>query len=83
MDGLLCILLLQKGHREVVELLLAKGADIKAVDNNGYTPLHWAAQKGHREAVELLLSKGADMKAGTYSGWMPLHLAAYNAHERL
>ncbi len=44
----------QNGHRDVVELLLAKGAEVNAKDNYDWTPLHIAAQYGHKDVVELL-----------------------------
>ena len=44
-----------------MEALIANSSDIRAVDNNGFTPLHMAAYNGHREVVELLISQGADV----------------------
>jgi tetratricopeptide (TPR) repeat protein len=32
----------QEAHKDVVELLLAKGAEVNAVDSFGFTPLYWA-----------------------------------------
>ena len=32
-----------------------------AKDNDGDTPLHWAACREHTEVVELLLERGADI----------------------
>lgn len=37
----------------MVQLLLQAGAVVSAVDNAGYTPLHWAAGKGHDKVVEV------------------------------
>lgn len=42
-----------QGHLDVVQLLLQSGAAVSAVDNAGYTPLHWAAGKGHDKVVEV------------------------------
>ncbi len=50
---------------EILELLLAHGADIQQRGFNDYTPLHWAAAAGHIEAVEFLLAHGADPSART------------------
>ena len=62
-------------HNEVAELLIAKGADVNAKNDNGVTPSHLAAQKGHNEVVELLIVKGADVNAKTESGGTPLDYA--------
>ena len=54
------------GHKEIVELLLSKGANVnEKVDNSeGATALHYAAHEGHKEIVELLISKGANVNEG-------------------
>ncbi|KAL3199662.1 hypothetical protein MRX96_001414 [Rhipicephalus microplus] len=36
-----------RGHLEIVELLLDKGADPEAKDEEGQTPLHYASSCGH------------------------------------
>jgi ankyrin repeat protein len=46
------------GHKEVVELLLEKGADVNAKDKDGGTALMIAYVKGHKEIVKLLKSYG-------------------------
>jgi glyoxylase-like metal-dependent hydrolase (beta-lactamase superfamily II) len=50
-----------KGHKEIVELLIAKRADINAKNGMGYTPLDWIIDGGNSEIVELLKSKGAQI----------------------
>src|SRR5579864_2325698 len=50
---------------EIVELLLAFGADIQQRGLNDYTPLHYAAAKNDLRMVELLLAYGADPMART------------------
>jgi ankyrin repeat protein len=50
---------------EIVELLLAAGADIQAHGINDWTPLHYAAATNDLEAIELLLAHGADPSART------------------
>jgi ankyrin repeat protein len=47
------------GHIDVVDLLIASGADPNARDSNGWTALHWSAWKNHPEVAKVLLKKGA------------------------
>jgi ankyrin repeat protein len=47
------------GHREVVELLVDKGADISAKDRFGFTPLSIAKKNKHKDIVNYLKEKGA------------------------
>ena len=57
------------GHKGVVELLIAEGADVNAVGGLlRWTPLHLAAKKGHNEVAELLIAEGADVNAKSESG---------------
>ncbi|GKU10748.1 unnamed protein product, partial [Fusarium langsethiae] len=51
------------GHHVIVKLLLDKDAEIDAKDENGRTPLSWAARNGHDAVVKLLLDKGAEIDA--------------------
>jgi len=68
-------------HPEIVEALLAKGADPNAKDNAGLTPFHYAASATHlrpvciQEFVEALLNAGANIHAKDNDGRTPLHYA--------
>ena len=56
-----------EGHLDIVEALLAAGANKNGTDNYGYTPLIRAARKGRVEILKTLLSAGAAKdKADTY-----------------
>lgn len=69
--------------QQVVEALLAAGADVAALDLSSRTPLHLAANVGQVEVVRMLLRAGADVNAceassdGCADNWTPLHAAAW------
>jgi len=42
-----------KVHKEMAELLIAKGADVNAKDKNGRTPLDWAVNWNQAETADL------------------------------
>ena len=69
------------GQKKVVELLLARKADVNSLDQDGFTPLHWAATFNQSDAVKLLLANKANMnlKVPKY-GWTALRLAVIHGH---
>jgi len=46
-----------------LKLLLEKDAKQKFTDNEGRTPLSWAAMNEHETAVKLLLEKSAELES--------------------
>jgi hypothetical protein len=69
------------GMKEIVRLLLLKGADVGTKDDNGQTALHGAASKGHAAVVQLLLEEGADIASKDDNGATALHCAAGYGHD--
>lgn len=67
---------------ELLELLLARGADIQRRGINGYTPLHMAASKNDDRAIALLLAHGADPAARTHVDYdeTPFEVARRGQH---
>ncbi|XP_046566100.1 ankyrin repeat domain-containing protein 29-like isoform X2 [Haliotis rubra] len=45
-----------RGHRDVVEFLVGRGADVSLVDRVGNNVIHWACIGGDLEIVKLILS---------------------------
>ena len=70
----------EKGHIEIVKLLLDAKADVTPQDSKGRTVLHLTASCGHTEAVKMLLNAKADTITQDESGSTALHLAAKNGH---
>ncbi len=69
------------GDKELLTLLITAGANVNAADNDGWTPLTWAAWNGHDECVRLLLAApGIDVNKATNDGYTPLFLAAWKGH---
>jgi hypothetical protein len=62
------------GNSELVELLLAHGAQVNSLDGSGHAALSWAVWRGHREVAQVLLAHGADVDM-TATPYKPLLLA--------
>jgi hypothetical protein len=65
-----------KRNVDVMQLLLAHGADVTALDDAGSTPLHEASRGGRLTMMELLLDRNVDVNAQDNVGTTPLHLAS-------
>ena len=68
-----------RNYMEVVQLLLARGADINEIGRLGYTPLISAEIGGEADIVRILIDKGANVNKKGHSGGTAL----MDANEKL
>ncbi|KAK7267796.1 hypothetical protein RIF29_20475 [Crotalaria pallida] len=75
------------GHLECVQLLLERGANMEAKDDDDAIPLHDACAGGYTEIVQLLLNRANDaehikrmLESVDSEGDTPLHHAARGEH---
>lgn len=68
---------------EVVKALLANGGNINAQDNNGQTPIFYAARVGNLPTVMLLLQMGADYYLTDKSGNIARNIAYTQGHKEV
>jgi nucleoside phosphorylase len=61
-----------RGHKDVVEFLISRGASINAKDRSGLTALHIAVTSDHKDVVDVLLDSGARIEGKATYGDTPL-----------
>jgi ankyrin repeat protein len=67
------------GNVEIAQLLLARGANVKAtIPSTGQTALMWATAERHIAMMRELIAAGADVHAQSTIGFTPLLFAARN-----
>lgn len=71
------------GRRDEVEILLNSGIDANVKDENGNTPLHYAAINNYVLLSQLLLDYGADPRIDNQAGQTPYGLAKLVRNEEL
>ena len=74
------LLALKNDRREAVDVLLARGADIRLRTPAGQNALSQSASSGSLELVKLFLSKGLPVDPVDDFGRTPLMFAAMGAH---
>ena len=77
------ILAARKGHRDMVDLLISKDANVNAANYRAGTPLYNAVISGDFDTVQLLIANGADVHASILGGETPLHATAYSGNTRI
>ncbi len=68
----------RSGDIEGVKALCRTGAPVGARDQDGMTPLHYAAFAGRTAIAQVLVACGANVNARDAIGLTPLHAAAYD-----
>ena len=62
----------------MARLCISHGAEVRAKDKWGFTPLHLASQEGWLEIVRMLVAAGASHDDRQCQGAAPIHQAAQN-----
>jgi len=68
---------------DTMRCLLARGADVDALDNDHATPLHLASRYGCVKGARLLLEYGANVRLEDKSGMTPFQVASERDHEEV
>ncbi|GLU21283.1 hypothetical protein SLE2022_374290 [Rubroshorea leprosula] len=63
-----------RGHRNITELLVSRKADVNAKDNEGQTPLHYAVVCEREDIAEYLVKQNADRDVTDNDGNSPCDL---------
>ncbi len=75
---------LQRAGTRLSSICCSRGdADLGSKNNEGWTPLSWAAESGNEAVVKLLLEKGADLELKDEGGRAPLSWAAERGHKAI
>lgn len=75
--------LIAQGDLAGMMAMLALKDRIKTTDDEGWTPLHWAALYGHKDISLFLIAQGADIDATSKIGETPLMVAAECRHQNV
>jgi ankyrin repeat protein len=68
-------------HKQLLEMLVAKGADVNAQGASGATALFFAALRGQKDDVQFLLDHGANVNLPDAYGNTPLDCVLHRGYE--
>ena len=66
----------EKGHKDMVSLLLKEGCPTNVTDGIGKSAVHFAAMSGEVDIIEMLVKQGLDVGLRDGDGSTALHIAA-------
>lgn len=81
--GTALMLAAARNQKDVVRLLLSKGANPNQADQGGGTALIYASWKGNLDIVKILIESGADVNATTRDGRTSLTVARKEGHSEI
>ncbi len=86
-EKLVDVLFMPEGYTRAKKLLTPslwrELPDVNAANEDGYTPLMYAAQWGFEDIVTLLLNQKAKVDLSTKDGRTALHMAAFNGYDKI
>ncbi|KAJ9272423.1 hypothetical protein DTO212C5_1608 [Paecilomyces variotii] len=72
-----------RGHVDITRLLIERGCNVDAKEDDGWTALMLASQEGHLPLVNLLVEKSANVNAEEKDGATSLWIASQQGHTEI
>jgi hypothetical protein len=69
-----------RGHWDLAQYLIEKGADLNIKGGDGGTPLQWTVHHDYVEIVKLMIGKGAQLNSQNQWGMTELHTAIWRGN---
>ena len=70
----------REGHRQIVDLLISRGARLNVTNMGDDVPLHNAAQNGHLDIIKKLIQQKCNVNVVNEHGNSPLHYACFGQY---